>query len=431
MITTKLYLDKRGTPKDEKGTLQDFPCQIKLSITKHGRAAYIPLGVRVTPSQWDTKSQKIVKHPNMKKLNFFLEMKKTQIDGLIQDLSIAGKLTLLSSTQIKNEIEKLIDPKAQPDNLFISRFIKFSESRPSERTRELYAETLRKIEAYDKESGALSFEQIKKQWIIGFSEWMERQGLSKNTRNIHLRNIRSVFNDAIDNEITQNYPLRKVDIRPETTRNRALPTEDLRRLFSIKVEKWQQRYVDYFKLTFYLIGINTKDLLSCTINNVQDGRLVYRRAKTGRMYSIKIEPEAMQLIEKYRGDKLLVNFGERYKDYRSFTKKLDRCLKTIGPVILKPNPKWAPGKVTHKYIKHYLPEFPKLSMYYARYTWANIAYSLEIPDETIAAALGHGHGNQVTAIYIDKSIAKIDEANRKVIDFVLKGLRDITSENPT
>jgi len=44
---------------------------------------------------------------------------------------------------------------------------------------------------------------------------------------------------------------------------------------------------------------------------------------------------------------------------------------------------------------------------------------LEIPNETIAAALGHSFGNRTTAIYIDKDIRKVDEANRKVIDYVL------------
>jgi hypothetical protein len=44
---------------------------------------------------------------------------------------------------------------------------------------------------------------------------------------------------------------------------------------------------------------------------------------------------------------------------------------------------------------------------------------LDIPVETIAAALGHGYGNQITAIYINFEQSKVDDANRKVIDWVL------------
>ena len=50
------------------------------------------------------------------------------------------------------------------------------------------------------------------------------------------------------------------------------------------------------------------------------------------------------------------------------------------------------------------------------------AASLDIPKETIAAALGHG-GNTVTDIYIDFDRRKVDEANRRVLDWVLYGTR--------
>ena len=63
------------------------------------------------------------------------------------------------------------------------------------------------------------------------------------------------------------------------------------------------------------------------------------------------------------------------------------------------------------------PYFPELSGYWARHTWATIAAQLDIPKETIAAALGHSSGS-VTDIYIDFDKRKIDEANRRVIDFV-------------
>ena len=46
--------------------------------------------------------------------------------------------------------------------------------------------------------------------------------------------------------------------------------------------------------------------------------------------------------------------------------------------------------------------------------------SLDIPRDTIAHALGHGT-NTVTDIYIDFDQSKVDEANRKVIDWVLYG----------
>ena len=215
--------------------------------------------------------------------------------------------------------------------------------------------------------------------------------------------------------------MRKFDMRPEPTVKRSLPVTHLRELFSYPCESWQQRYADYFKLTFFLIGINTIDLLSCKPSDYKDGRLQYQRAKTGRQYNIKVEPEAAELIEKYRGSELLVSFGEGRTSYHNFTAKVDKGLKSIGTTERVLNPKWREGNRKHRYHTKRVSAFPGLSVYWARHTWATIAYSLDIPDETIAAALGHGHGNRVTAIYIDKSIAKVDEANRRVIDWVLYG----------
>ena len=62
--------------------------------------------------------------------------------------------------------------------------------------------------------------------------------------------------------------------------------------------------------------------------------------------------------------------------------------------------------------------FPGLSSYWARHTWATIAASLDIPKETISAALGHEIGSPITSIYIRLDQKKVDEANRMVIDYV-------------
>ena len=66
------------------------------------------------------------------------------------------------------------------------------------------------------------------------------------------------------------------------------------------------------------------------------------------------------------------------------------------------------------------PLFPKISTYWARHTWATIAASLDISRDVIAHGLGHGN-NTVTDIYIDFDQSKVDDANRKVIDWVLYG----------
>lgn len=422
MITTKLYLDTRAVKNGEAAPL-------KVAITKKRQAAYISLGIKLKREKWDSKRQKVLDAPNKLRLDNFIKNRLMEIENAIMELQIKGELTKLTSTQIKNKVLSLLDPDVNRKDLFINRFIGYMDSRTAQRTKEIYETTLKKMRAYDSKVDTYAFEDISKDWLHGLDAFFINQGLRKNSRNIHFRNIRAVFNDAIDNEITSHYPMRTFDINPEQTEKRSLSIEELRTLFGYNVETWQQKYLDYFKLTFFLIGINPVDILTCTQENVIDGRLLYRRKKTGRLYSVRIEPEASVILEKYHGAKSLVNFAEKMKSYKQFVCKANKGLKTIGPTSKILNEK----KGLHDFRKVFhvqrSPLFPHISLYWARHTWATIAFSIGIPEEIIAEALGHSHGNRTTAIYIDKSVANIDAANRKVLDYVLYKERPITNVN--
>lgn len=174
--------------------------------------------------------------------------------------------------------------------------------------------TVKKVLAFDSHAESLSFERITKDWLSRFEAWLgtEQGGCpSVNARSIHLRNVRAVFNDAIDNGITSWYPFRSFKVKSEATKKRAVSVEALRSLFSFPGLTWQQQYVDAFKLSFCLVGINLVDLLALKDGQLVDGRLSYRRSKTGRLYDIKVEPEAAALIEKYHGSSgRLVSWGK-------------------------------------------------------------------------------------------------------------------------
>lgn len=400
MITTKLYLDTRGIKDGGEAPL-------KLSISHKGKTALVSLGVKVATSQWDSRTCKIVAHPNKAYLNMYLTKRKQEIDVLLLKLTESGSTARLSATDIKKRILNELNPdsdKPQRD-LFAARFLRFADSKKG-RTNEIYQATYKRMIAYDASLPSLSFEDITKEWLTGFDLFMQRTSPSKNARNIHLRNIRAVFNEALDDEVTSFYPFRKFKIRPVRTAKRSLTVEQLRLLFNLEVEEHERKYLEMFKLIFFLIGINVADL--CRLKVVKDGRIEYYRAKTGRFYSVKIEPEAEEIIQKYQGKGQLLDIMDRYANYRDYAKRLNENLHRIGNTEV--------GKYGKK---TFHPSFPGITTYWARHTWATIAASLDIPKETIAAALGHG-GNTVTDIYIDFDMRKVDAANRKVIDYVLE-----------
>ncbi len=408
MATIKIYLDLRGVSKGN-------PAPLKLAITKRRSTTYLGLDVKVLPSQWDARTERVRDHKNKVQINNYIHNRKSEAENLLMRLTTDGELTGFTCTQIKNRLAAILSPTPDTSNHFISRFERYLANLTNSSTKEKYSITLKRMMEFDRRARTLSFEDITKDWLIDFDRFLLKYNPAKNSRNIHFRNIRAVFNDAIDNDITTAYPFRKFKIQPEPTAKRSLTIDQLRTLWSYPVEPWQQRYLDIFKLTFYLIGINTIDL--CSLKEIENGRIVYRRAKTGRLYNIKVEPEALEIIDRYRGKGQLLNLSATFKHYHTFTGKLDKGLKSIGPATMIDNPEWKPNSKKHRYHIQRTSAFPGLSIYWARHTWATIASELDIPKETIAKALGHG-GSSVTDIYIDFDMRKVDEANRKVIDYV-------------
>lgn len=293
---------------------------------------------------------------------------------------------------------------------FTRHFQKFIDGKTNRGTKGIYKHTLDRIRAYDHDIDKKSFEDIDLKWLTDFENFCARTAC-KNARNIHLRNIRAVFNNAIDYELTTAYPFRRFKIRPEATRKRSLTVEELRRLFDYPVEPYAEIYRDCFKLIFMLIGINGADLHGLK-SITKENRIEYKRAKTGRLYSIKVEPEAMEIINKYRGKDGLLCIADRWSDHRNFLHQCNKALQRIGTVERK-------GRGGKKIIT---AEFEGLTTYWARHTWATIAYNdLQIPKDIIAQALGHSGSETVTDIYLDKDPKLVDDANRRVLDWVLYG----------
>lgn len=400
MATINYYLDKRASGWDK-------PAPLKITIRHRGKAILIPTGISLLPEQWDDVTRRIVNHPKAAQLNNLLNHRYCDVECELLRLQEDGAFHFMRITQVRDAIMNMLYPQQQIDTsrLFMSRFRRFAELKTNQRTKEIYEATISRIQAYDRKCELLAFEDIDRAWLNGFDTFLAKTASSVNARSIHMRNIRAVFNDAIDDEITQHYPFRKYKIKRAATPKRSLSVEELRELFAYPVEEYQRKYLDIFKLTFMLIGINICDL--CHLKCIKGGRIEYQRAKTHRLYSVKVEPEAMEIIERYMGKQWLINPLDTYNNYKNYAKKLNEALQSIGEVEI--------GKQGRKTIK---PLHTELTTYWARHTWATIAASLDIPKETIAAALGHG-GNTITDIYIDFDQRKVDDANRKVLDWVL------------
>lgn len=391
MATTSFFLDKRSG---------DAPYPLKLTITHERKAVYLSLGFKLNPEQWD--GVKVVKHPRAGMLNNQLIARKADIDCKLYDWNKAGKLKGKSAKDIKLMIEAEEKGEEFTSGVSVAEHFNLFVSFKTGRTKALYEETRKKMIAYGMPD---RYEGITIDWLRGWEMWM---GGSVNGRAVHLRNLRALMNDAIDREITTNYPFRKFKIKKEETRKRALTLEQLHTLRDWEVEPYQEQYRDMFILMVLMRGINIGDLVLLTEENIVDGRIDYRRQKTKEFYSIKLEPEMMDIINKYKGDKFLLNIGDRYNDYTDYMRRMNKGLRNIGELKMK------------RCKKIIQPLFPDITTYWARHTFATVAmYDCGLSMDMIADLLGHKHALDITSIYIKKNERAMDEAARRVIDKVL------------
>lgn len=406
MCSATIYLDTRSNKEGK-------PAPVKAVIRCRRETALISLGIKVEPQNWDKKKCAVVNHPNAQRMNLIINRKKIQIDAAIMRLMDEGEcLPSMSAQELKERIILIIDPDAKErhneQSRFVFRFERFISLKEKPGTRKLYEGTLKKLEMFDPNICTKKFEQITRDYLKEFEAFCAKTQ-KRNGRNIHLRNIRAVFNDAIDADVTSFYPFRRMKITYEPTRKKALTVEQMRLLCTCECEPYQEQYRDMFLLMFMLRGINIGDLCLAQKDCIRGGRFEYRRNKVGTLFSVRVEPEAEELIRKYAGKNYLLNPLDNYKDYHDYMHHLNAALKAIGRGI---------GKQGRVISEGY---FPGLSSNWARHTWATVASYLDISKDIISRGLGHSMGLAVTDIYIDFDFRKVDDANRKVLDYVLYG----------
>ena len=208
------------------------------------------------------------------------------------------------------------------------------------------------------------------------------------------------------------YPFYNYKIKTEKTISRAITKAELKKIYEHPLIEnsvaWHSRNI--FFLIFNLIGISFIDLILLEHDSIQNGRIVYRRRKTGKLYTIRITAEAERIINIYKNSnsKYLISYFKFDEVLKSKVReeaglRIKSCntqLKKIGKALELP--------IT-------------CTTYVARYSWANIAKSLDYPKSQIAEALGHEYGNRITGIYLDNYGCEIiDKMNENVCNTVMK-----------
>lgn len=374
---------------------------IKIRVTHNHKADYISTSFYINPNHMSPKGIVKDKCENSEYYNEFLT---SEINKYQKQLLKAGTvIKLWSVKQIKQYLET--------GNIELKDFFEYAESRISflkennKATWKVYSDAIHVFKDFAK-TKYLPFASIDYKLLEKFENESIDKKRSINTISIYLRAIRAIFNDAIDEfnkegcePLILNYPFRKFKIKKEKTRKRNLQVEAIRKIRDYQPkDKYQEFAQDMFMLIFYLIGINTKDLFY--YDKIIKGRMDFKRFKGGKDYSIKIEPEALVIINKYKGVNYMLRCAEHFKHHKSFQRQINDKLTEI--------------------CKDKSMKMEKITTYFARHSWATIARNdLCISKDDISLALGHSDpSKKVTDIYLNEDLSIIDNANRKVIDYL-------------
>ena len=224
MANTRFFLDKRNAKEGK-------PVVLKIAIAHQHKSALISLDAKILPAQWE--NNKIVRHPDKQALNTYINLIKSQVDSLIVRWTNEGSINSMSASEIKDRCMEALDPdrkKAKEEKTtFLYRFNQYA-SRMKPGSKRTYDHTLNRLKAFKGEEylRKLKFEDMTADWMKDFDAFMAKTAPSKNSRNIHFRNIRTVFNAAIEDNITTAYPFRRFKIKREVTAKRDLTVEELR-----------------------------------------------------------------------------------------------------------------------------------------------------------------------------------------------------------
>lgn len=392
MASISLKLDRRRATA--RGL---YPIQFLLS--SKGKVTTIGTGVNIRPEHWNGEVNKAVlpKCPNARAINESIESLFFKYTNTLRNLENDGKLVGKSVTEIKKLLVEVRSGSSKES--LTDYFSRYAESRRTEKSREVYRYTLKTIRAFDNEE--VPFEKVNVIWLKAFDAHLEKQGVGINTRAIHFRNLRAVFNSAINEDLIglEYYPFRKFKIASSRKDKEALTEEQLQRLIAYDTPyPFRRTARDLFLLSFYMCGMNLVDLYH--LDRLRDGRAHFVRTKTSgkniNPVSILVQPEAAEIIARYAGAEHVLRFIEERATYDTFIHQVQRALRHIAKEL----------------------GIEGLTFYWARYTWATLADKLGISEKEISKGLGHVDTSIAGKFYISYDWTKVDRANRTVLDYL-------------
>jgi len=408
MANVKVVLDTRR----EKG---DGTYPIYLRLIHDRKSRNIMLGYDVSEKLWNERTHEVRNsYPNSTRVNLHIQKKLTAAMRVIVDHE--EKLNVLSIDELKNLILSF-DIKTSTHRKEVS-LLKYGK-KVVERYKKankigsaaMYKNSLAAVKRFKKDKDVL-LADVNYKFLVEYEADLLSRKIKTNSIGGYLRHLRAILNMAIDEGLLQqeHYPFRKFRIKKEKSVKRAIPKEEILKIINAKFEEdsdlWHCR--NYFAFMFNMCGMNFADLARLKMEDIQDGRVIYRRIKTGKLYNIKLTKEAQNIIDHYTKDRDL---------------KQEAYIFPIIPldVIGDAEKEWERVKDKRKHFNNDLKAIGKvckintnLTSYVIRHSWASIAKFAGIAPAVIGESLGHSDLATTEAYLAEFEHDILDQANEVI-----------------
>lgn len=337
-------------------------------------------------------------------------MKKKDIEVIVSKelLNIVGHHLEICIT-VKNEDNKTA-PTAYGDMVeFMRGIITEKETAGQFRTAEAYRATLNCWLRFIDPEKAMPWKMVTSRSMTLFADYLKKRGATKNTQSFYFRILRAVCNRAQEEGVAV-LPGKLFDnvyTGKARTRKRALPIEDIRKIAAAEPKNRKEQLArDMFIFSFITRGMAPIDMALLRKGDIVDGRLAYRRHKTGRAITMEWITEMREIADRYVRDGSdylfpLVSYdgAEGWKQFKRGSQVINYHLRKLGKRLDLPMP---------------------LTLYVARHSWATVAKGAGIPTALISDAMGHS-SEKMTQVYLGSiDVGRIDIENRKIVDILYK-----------
>lgn len=379
-------------------------------VIHDGVVIQVTTGYRLSKAEWNILEKDISLSENEEKCSSNLfSLKKHINDDLAKFKSIISVLESSGQSYTADDIISSYTRKENNGNFisFIHDTIQQLKLVGRLRTAETYSTALNSFSRFCSLRGDVDFNDIDATLMMEYENYLKSNGLIPNTISFYMRNLRAVYNRAVEKGITvQRNPFRYVYTGVDKTVKRALSVSMIRKIRDLDLRKSPSMdYArDIFMFSFYTRGMSFVDMAYLKKKDLQHGVLSYRRQKTNQQLFIKWEKPMQEIIDKYDTSQtpyLLpiikdVNSDAR-RQYHNASHLVNAKLKKIGvdlglPVVL--------------------------TSYVARHTWASVARSKNISLSVISEAMGHDSENTTRIYLASLDMSVIDKAN----EIILKSL---------